>query len=60
MSKLKKSQGAELLRKGMPHSVNLLSNDEMGELFGGDCTNGFVCKKYCEVYCENKYSHPIT
>ncbi len=60
MSKVKRDFGVELLRQGMPHSANLLSNDEMGELFGGGC--GIYCQHdfNCEHFtpCTSEFSCP--
>lgn len=42
-----KNQDFELLRVGSNDKINLLSNDELGELVGG---------KYCSpLYCGRKY-----
>lgn len=44
-----KNDELQLLRTGMSDNVNLLNEDELGEIFGGyfDCPEGFElsCKK---------------
>ncbi len=53
MSNLKKNCGVDLLREGMPHCANLLSNDEMGNILGGDFI--IICEIYINGDCYKGY-----
>jgi hypothetical protein len=58
-----KNEGCKLLRTGMSDNANLLSDDELGDIFGGYCKGGYCGKGYsspggdsCEKkYCEHNY-----
>ena len=42
-----------MLREGMPHCANLLSNDEMGNILGGDFI--IICEIYINGDCYKGY-----
>lgn len=57
----KNNHGIEMLHTGMSDNANLMNEDQLGELFGGYCSNvycgkgyegsGTKCKKeYCSEY----------
>lgn len=40
------NNGIELLHTGMSDNANLMTEDQLGELFGGYCTGGYCQKNY--------------
>jgi len=41
-----KTSDLELLKVGISDNANLLSDDELSELFGGYCSEGYCARKY--------------
>lgn len=61
-----KNEGCKLLRTGMSDNANLLSDDELGDIFGGydSCSNTYCNSNYsgggitCSSgYCSPSYTH---
>jgi len=51
-----KNSEIEMLRSGMNDNVNIITDDELGELFGGlHCGKGYCRPKYGNKSCPNHY-----
>lgn len=54
-----KTNGTDLLLTGMSNNASLLSDDELGEIFGGylTCPSGYCCEEYefAGLKCKKDY-----
>ncbi len=51
-----KNEGCKLLRTGMSDNANLLSDDELGDIFGGySCDRDFCEPSYADDDCSPLY-----